>query len=27
VELGYDLEIAAVAGKKRIVLRREHAHR
>jgi DNA-binding XRE family transcriptional regulator len=25
--LGYDLEIAAVAGKKRIVLRREHAHR
>ena len=25
--LGYDLEIAAVAGKKRIVLRRESAHR
>jgi len=25
--LGYDLETAAVAGKKRIVLRREHAHR
>jgi DNA-binding XRE family transcriptional regulator len=24
--LGYDLETAAVAGKKRIVLRREHAH-
>jgi DNA-binding XRE family transcriptional regulator len=25
--LGFDLEIAAVAGNKRIVLRREHAHR
>ena len=25
--LGFDLEIAAVAGKRRIVLGREHAHR
>jgi DNA-binding XRE family transcriptional regulator len=25
--LGFDLEIAAVAGNKRFVIRREHAHR
>jgi hypothetical protein len=25
--LGFDLEIASVAGNKRIVIRREHAHR
>jgi sulfur carrier protein ThiS len=25
--LGFDLEITAVAGNKRIVIRREHAHR
>jgi Helix-turn-helix. len=25
--LGFDLEITAVAGDKRIVIRREHAHR